>query len=74
MKTQEALKFYQNEIEKCLNFYELLTQASVMIRGRAKALSDGCLEAAEQFRREAEDNKYLLEELKIEIEKIKEVK
>ena len=42
-----------------------------MIRSKGNTLANSCIEAAEEFRREAEDLKFQIEDIKIHIEKEK---
>ena len=74
MTNEETLKFFEEQLASRMRLRESLEQAAVMIRSKGNALANSCLEAAEEFRREADDLVYQIEEIKIHIEKSKEGK
>lgn len=71
MTNEETLQFFEHQLESRLRLKESLEQASVMIRSKGNTLANSCIEAAEEFRREAEDLKFQIEDIKIHIEKEK---
>lgn len=74
MTNEETLKFFEEQLASRMRLKESLEQAAVMIRSKGNSLANSCLEAAEEFRREADDLTYQIEEIKIHIEKSKEGK
>lgn len=63
--SEETLRFMEQKLSDCIRLQESLEQAAVIIRSKGNTLSDSCLEAAEQFRREASDWHVQIEEVKI---------
>ena len=72
MEANEYLEYTKKNMDQCLRLKQALEEASIVIKHKAKTLSDSCLEAAEQFRKEAEDWKMQYEETKIHLEKTNE--
>ncbi len=64
MTNNEMLNFYEEQLNRSINFKESLEQAAIMIKSKARILSDSLLQASDEFRREAEDYRFQIEELK----------
>lgn len=72
-ESKHTLEFMENQLADCIRLQEALEQAAVMIRSKAHTLSESCLEAAEQFRREGTDWHMQIQEVKIHMANDKNV-
>lgn len=70
---EETLKYFESQLDSRVRLKESLEQAAVMIRAKGNSIANSCLEAADEFKREADDYRYQIEEIKIHIEKSKGV-
>lgn len=69
MDNKQTLEFFESQLKSRIELKEALEQAAVMIRAKGNTLANSCLQAAEEFRREADDLIFQIEEIKIHIEK-----
>lgn len=69
MNNEELMVYHQNRLKETLMLMDACNQAAVMVRAKAKTTSDSLMIAAEEFRRESEDIKYYIEEIKISLGK-----
>lgn len=66
---KQSLTYYENRRLELLKTIEILEQAIIIIDNDRRRVRDGVNLAIEEFRREAQDVQYSIEEIKIHMER-----
>jgi len=66
---KEALLYNESRLKELLQRQEALEHAIVIIRANRRMVEDGVRLAIDEFKREAEDVRFTIEEIKIHLEK-----